>query len=107
METITDKNGMTWNAKPPKKAGGMWEGSLQQPAYGTGPGEVVIAATSKAALVVEADTYADEYIASGGRKPAPGGGGIEVNAKPPKKGGDSGALLFLVLLLALAKGNRR
>lgn len=100
-ETFKDKFGIEWNVQRPAKPGGMFQGTLVIPAYGSQPGQTLIVAPDLARLIGEANAFADDFIKSGGKPPARGT--LDVTAKR-----DSGAV-FLVLLAAflLLKGNRR
>jgi hypothetical protein len=97
--TITDKYGAEWNVR--KAPSGNYTASLVQPAYDTGPGSDVIAASSLEALVVEANGYADDFIKSGGKPPQRASATVSTKA-------DNGAwILLLIAAFALLKGKRR
>lgn len=99
MSTFRDKYGAEWNENT-TKAGNL-TGSLVSDGYGTKAGQVVIAASSHDALLVEADAYADDFITSGGTPPG------RASTTVTEKGDNGGLLLILLALFALAKGNRR
>lgn len=107
METFVDKLGISWNARPPAKSGGFWGGSLQMPAYGSQPGQDVISAKTLDGLKVEANAYADDYLASGGKPPARGSLDVTAPAPKPSQGsGIGGGLLLLLALLFLERKRR-
>lgn len=94
--TFRDKYGMTWNVLGPT-ARGTYTAALQQPAYGTQPGDEVLSATKVVDLHAEADAYADAYLASGGKPPARGATTVTASRD---SGGGLGFALILVLLWA-------
>ena len=100
--TIRDKYGMTWNVHGPT-ARGTFTAALQQPAYGTPPGDEVVSATKWEDLIPEVNAYADAFITSGGKPPARGNTTVTA-AKP---GATSGMGLVLLLLVLWAADNRK
>lgn len=100
--TIRDKYGMTWNVLGPT-ARGTYTAALQQPAYGTQPGDEVLSATRWEDLIPEANAYADAFIASGGKPPARGATTVTA---PRPSGGSAMGLVLLVLILWAADSKR-
>lgn len=92
--TFRDKYGMTWNVLGPT-ARGTYTAALQQPAYGTQPGDEVLSATKSSDLIAEANAYAEAYLQSGGKPPARGATTVTAS-----KGDGLGLALILLLLWA-------
>ena len=93
--TFRDKYGMTWNVFGPT-ARGTFTAALQQPAYGTQPGDEVLSATKSADLIAEANAYADAWLQSGGKPPARG----TTTVTASRDGGAMGLVLLVILLWA-------
>lgn len=103
-KTFRDKYGMTWNVFGPTSRG-TWTAALQQPAYGTQPGDEVLSVSTASdftqdpipLLLAEANAYVDAYITSGGKPPSRGSTTVTATAK---RGDGLGLALILVLLWA-------
>jgi len=122
-EKFTDKYAAEWEIREPSAPGKNWGAHLTRAAYGTQAGSDVLAATSKDKLRAEADSYADDYIASGGSKP-PARASLDVPSTPPappfkpltpmdilkppaKSSGGSALFLILIVALIVADGGKR
>lgn len=109
-EEYTDSSGITWNLFPSTN-GKVWEASLQLPAYKTGAGERVIAASSRAQAEAYIEAYVTEFISEPSKKPRARGGDVVVTApRPdpaPRSSGASGGLFFLLLVGLAIFGDRK
>lgn len=113
-DEYTDSSGITWNLFP-SADGKVWEASLQLPAYKTGAGERVIAASSRAQAEAYVEAYVTEFMSEPSKKPRARGGDVIVTApKPdptplpkPTPTGSSGSLFFLLLIGLAIFGDRK
>lgn len=111
-EEYTDSSGITWNLFP-STDGRIWEASLQLPAYKTGAGERVIAASSRSQAEAFVEAYVTDFISEPSKKPrARGDAAVVVKPDPtplpkPTPSGSSGSLFFLLLVGLAIFGDRK